>query len=67
MQAAKRGYIVIDNNAEGDCQFESLAHQLKMVLGVAIGSKDLRKKIVDHIECNPCTVSYFVNTLALCA
>ena len=52
MVAAKKGFLVSDNQASGNCLFYALSEQLKSVKGIQISHKELRNTLVQFLREN---------------
>ena len=50
--AAKKGFLVSDNQASGNCLFYALSEQLKSVKGIQISHKELRSTLVQFLREN---------------
>ena len=50
--AAKKGFLVSDNQASGNCLFYALSEQLKSVKGIQISHKELRNSLVQFLREN---------------
>ena len=50
--AAKKGFLVSDNQASGNCLFYALSEQLKSVKGIQISHKELRNTLVQFLREN---------------
>ena len=50
--AAKKGFLVSDNQASGNCLFYALSEQLKSVKGIQISCKGLRNTLVQFLREN---------------
>ena len=50
--AAKKGFLVSDNHASGNCLFYALSEQLKSVKGIQISHKELRNTLVQFLREN---------------
>ena len=50
--AAKKGFLVSDNQASGNCLFYALSEQLKSVKGIQISHKELRNTLVQFLKEN---------------
>jgi hypothetical protein len=46
----RRGFNVVDTGGRGDCQFSSLAHLLRLSLGIEMGAADVRAAVVEAIR-----------------
>ena len=50
--AAKKGFLVSDNQASGNCLFYALSEQLKSVKGIQLSHKELRSTLVQFLREN---------------
>ncbi|CAH3103692.1 unnamed protein product [Porites lobata] len=50
--AAKKGFLVSDNQSSGNCLFYALSEQLKSVKGIQISHKELRNTLVQFLREN---------------
>ena len=50
--AAKKGFLVSDNQASGNCLFYALSEQLQSVKGIQISHKELRNTLVQFLREN---------------
>ena len=55
--AYERGFVISDNQGEGDCMFFAISEQLELIQGVKLSHKQLRKKVVRYLKENPTLVS----------
>ena len=55
--AYERGFVISDNQGEGNCMFFAISEQLDLIKGVKLSHKRLRKKVVRYLEENPTLVS----------
>ena len=55
--AYERGFVISDNQGEGNCMFFAISEQLDLIKGVKLSHKKLRKKVVRYLEENPTLVS----------
>ena len=55
--AYKRGFVISDNQGEGDCMFFAISEQLELIQEVKLSHKQLRKKVVRYLKENPTLVS----------
>ena len=55
--AYERGFVISDNQGEGDCIFYAISEQLELIQGVKLSHKQLRKKVVHYLKENPTLVS----------
>ncbi|KAM7441969.1 hypothetical protein ABFA07_009003 [Porites harrisoni] len=51
--AYERGFVISDNQGEGDCMFYAISEQLELIQGVKLSHKQLRKKVVHYLKENP--------------
>ena len=55
--AYERGFVISDNQGEGNCMFFAISEQLELIQGVKLSHKKLRKKVVRYLKENPTLVS----------
>ena len=55
--ASGRGYVISDNQGEGNCMFFAISEQLELMQGVKLSHKKLRRKVVRYLKENPTLVS----------
>ena len=55
--AYERGFVISDDQGEGDCMFFAISEQLELIQGVKLSHKQLRKKVVSYLKENPTLVS----------
>ena len=48
----RRGLIIHEITSDGDCLYNSVAHQLKIVSGVTINAAELRRNVADILRRN---------------
>ena len=63
--AAKKGFLVSDNQASGNCLFYALSEQLKSVKGIQISHKELRNTLVQFLRENANQVRWLINFIML--
>ena len=61
--AAKKGFLVSDNQASGNCLFYALSEQLKSVKGIQISHKELRNTLVQFLRENAYQVRQWCSPL----
>ena len=64
--AAKKGFLVSDNQASGNCLFYALSEQLKSVKGIQISHKELRNTLVQFLRENANLVRRLCGPLIVC-
>ena len=64
--AAKKGFLVSDNQASGNCLFYALSEQLKSVKGIQISHKELRNTLVQFLRENANLVRQWCSPLIVC-
>lgn len=55
--AFERGFVISDNQGEGNCMFLAISEQLKLIKGMKFSDKELRKNVVRYLKDNPTLVS----------
>ena len=55
--ALKKGFVISDNQGEGNCMFFALSEQLDLIKGIQMSHDELRRTIVQHLRENPRLVS----------
>ena len=55
--ASGRGYVISDNQGEGNCMFFAISEQLELIQGVKLSHEKLRKNVVRYLKENPTLVS----------
>ena len=55
--AYERGFVISDNQGEGNCMFFAISEQLELIQGVKLSHKKLRKKVVRYLKENSTLVS----------
>jgi len=55
--ASRRGFVISENEASGNCMFYALSEQLKHVKGIEVSCQELRKTLVRFLKENPKLVS----------
>ena len=48
--ALDKGFIVVNNQGEGNCMFHALSDQLKLVTRISVSHEQLRHAAVDYLE-----------------
>ena len=61
--AEKKGFLVSDNQASGNCLFYALSEQLKSVKGIQISHKELRNTLVQFLRENTKLVRWWCSLL----
>ena len=64
-----KGFVISDNQGEGNCMFLALSEQLELVKGIKISHKELRLAMVQYLKENSKLVSvllFFVSVLVIC-
>ena len=64
--AAKKGFLVSDNQASGNCLFYALSEQLKSVEGIQNSHKELRSTLVQFLRENANLVRQWCSPLIVC-
>ena len=64
--AAKKGFLVSDNQASGNCLFHALSEQLKSVKGIQISHKELRNTLVQFLRENANLVRRWCSPVIVC-
>ena len=64
--AAKKGFLVSDNQASGNCLFYALSEQLKSVKGIQISHKELRSTLVQFLRENANLVRRWCSPVIVC-
>ena len=57
--AGEKQYKVVDNNGGGSCQFLAVSQQVEHHHGEVIDGATLRQRVVQHLQENPFTVSWY--------
>ena len=52
-----KGFVISDNQGEGNCMFYALSEQLDVVKRIHISHGELRQRLVQYLEQNPILVS----------
>ena len=55
--AQEKGFVISDNQGEGNCMFFALSEQLDVVKGVRISHEEIRQTVVHFLRENPTLVS----------
>ena len=55
--AFERGFVISDNQGEGNCMFFAISEQLKLIKGTKFSHEELRKNVVRYLKDNPTLVS----------
>ena len=53
----KKGFLISDNEGEGNCMFLALSEQLHLKKGITMSQAELRKTVVLYLKKNPTQVS----------
>ena len=53
----EKGFVVSNNQGEGNCMFFALSEQLGLIKGIEISHVQLRKTVVQYLKENPALVS----------
>ena len=64
-----KGFVISDNQGEGNCMFLALSEQLELIKGIKISHKELRLADVQYLKENSKLVSvlsFFVSVLVIC-
>ena len=57
MNTMEKGFVVSNNQGEGNCMFFALSEQLGLIKGIEISAGQLRKTVVQYLKENPALVS----------
>ena len=57
--ALEKGFVISDNQGDGNCMFFALSEQLDRIKGIKITHEELRRTVVQHLTDNPRLVSIF--------
>ena len=52
-----KGFVISDNQGEGNCMFYALSEQLDSVKRIHISHEELRQRLVQYLKQNPALVS----------
>ena len=52
-----KGFVISDNQGEGNCMFYALSEQLDLVKRIHISHEELRQRLVQYLKHNPTLVS----------
>ena len=55
--AQEKGFVISDNQGEGNCMFFALSEQLDVVKGMRISHEEIRQTVVRFLRENPTLVS----------
>ena len=55
--AQEKGFLISDNQGEGNCMFFALSEQLDVVKGMRISHEEIRQTVVHFLRENPTLVS----------
>ena len=64
-----KGFVISENQGEGNCMFLALSEQLELIKGIKISHKELRLAVVQYLKENSKLVSVlssFVSVLVIC-
>ena len=53
----EKGFVVSNNQGEGNCMFFALSELLGLIKGIEISAGKLRKTVVQYLKENPALVS----------
>ena len=57
--ALEKGFVISDNQGDGNCIFFALSEQLDHIKGINITHEELRRTVVQYLKANPRLVSVF--------
>ena len=63
--ALEKGFVISDNQGDGNCMFFALSEQLDHIKGIKISHEELRRTVVKYLKDNPRLVSVFFIALKL--
>ena len=52
-----KGFVISDNQGEGNCMFLALSEQLELIKGIKISHKELRLAVVQYLKENSTSMS----------
>ena len=55
--ALEKGFVISDNQGDGNCMFFALSEQLDRIKGIKITHEELRRTVVQYLKDNPRLVS----------
>ena len=55
--ALEKGFVISDNQGDGNCMFFALSEQLDHIKGIKITHEELRQTVVQYLSDNPRLVS----------
>ena len=55
----EKGFVISDNQGDGNCMFFALSEQLHHIKGIKITHEELRRTVVQYLKDNPRLVSVF--------
>ena len=55
--ALEKGFVISDNQGDGNCMFFALSEQLEHINGIKISHDELRLTVVQYLKDNPRLVS----------
>ena len=55
--ALEKGFVISDNQGDGNCMFFALSEQLDHIKGIKITHEELRRTVVQYLKDNPRLVS----------
>ena len=59
--AQEKGFVISDNQGEGNCMFFALSEQLDVVKGMRISHEEIRQTVVHYLMDHPTLVSRSTN------
>ena len=57
--ALEKGFVISDNQGDGNCMFFALSEQLDRIKGIKITHEELRRTVVQYLKDKPRLVSVF--------
>lgn len=54
--ASEKGFVISDNQGEGNCMFFALSDQLNLVKGIEMSHSQIRQTVVNYLTNNPTLV-----------
>ena len=54
--ASEKGFVISDNQGEGNCMFFALSEQLNLVKGIDMSHSQIRQTVVNYLRDNPTQV-----------
>ena len=61
--ALEKGFVISDNQGDGNCMFFALSEQLDRIKGIKITHEELRRIVGQYLKDNPRLVSVFFKCL----